>query len=97
MSKAKDIHEDELEVLVNEHLDRVRDATMRLVDESSKSKNATAYMIALGMHLGELMWASKISTEKAVGFAVELFKSAYEQCDEMERNAEKGESNEEAK
>ena len=87
------INKPDAESLMNEQLEKIRNFTEETIGSTVQPKVLMAYMMANVCHLAELMWAAKVDLNKGVGLATELFKSMYQQCEELEKEG----SNEEAK
>ena len=71
--------QDELDTKVNDYLSQMHSITMNLMGDYPTPKDVMAYMLALGTHFSELMWANKLPVDRAVSLYEELFKSTYEQ------------------
>ena len=87
------INKPDAEDLMNEHLQKIRGFTSETIGNTVQSEVLMAYMMAQVCHLAELMWAADVDLNKGLVLATELFKSMYQQCEELEKEG----SNEEAK
>ncbi len=87
------INKPDAEALMNEQLEKIRAFTSEAIGTTVQSEVLMAYMMASVCHLAELMWAANVDLNKGIGLTTELFKSMYEQCDDLEKE----DNNEDAK
>ena len=87
------ISKSDTEALMNDQLQKIRAFTSQAIGTTVQSEVLMAYMMANVCHLAELMWAANVDLNKGTNLTMELFKSMYQQCEELEKE----ESNEDAK
>ena len=85
--------EEEVQKMINDHLEKVRSCTAETLGIESGAKDLITYVTALISHSAELMWLAKVDVDKSTELISITFKSIYEQYDEYSN----GESDEETK
>jgi len=66
-----------------QYLDALRELVTKRIQEGEKI-DATAYIVAITMHLGEMLWVSNVPLDAAVYKMTEILRSSYDQCNQLD-------------
>lgn len=66
-----------------QYLDALREMVTKRIQEGEKI-NATAYIVAISMHLGEMLWVLNVPLDAAIYKMTDMLRSSYEQCNQLE-------------